>query len=68
MGFTLVITSKDAEEADFNLSPSQFVEVKDKIEHRDLADIYEDLKVAKDEREMADKNLAEILTKLGIGI
>ncbi|HSK73942.1 MAG TPA: N-6 DNA methylase [Pyrinomonadaceae bacterium] len=61
-----VITMKEAEEADFNLSPSQFVEVKDKTKHRNLVDIYEDLKVAKGERETADKNLTEILAKLGI--
>ncbi len=63
-----VITAEDAKESDFNLSPSQFVEVKDKTEHRGLVDIYEDLKVVKQERETADNNLTEILTKLGIGI
>lgn len=61
-----VITLQDAIEVDFSLSPSQFVEVKDKTEHRDLADIYKELKLAKQERETADNNLTAILTKLGI--
>lgn len=52
--------------ADYNLSPSQFVEVNDKASHRLISDILTDLKVAQIERELADKSLNEVLAKLGV--
>lgn len=59
-----VITLQDAREADYNLSPSQFVEVNDKVTHRPIQDILADLAVARQEREWADKDLAEVLARL----
>lgn len=61
-----VITLQDAREADYNLSPSQFVEVNDKVTHRPMQDILADLAVARQEREWADKDLAEVLAKLNL--
>ena len=52
--------------ADYNLSPSQFVEVADRVEHRPLSEILADLAVARGERERADVALAEALAKLGL--
>jgi type I restriction enzyme M protein len=59
-----VITLDDARAADYNLSPSQFVEVEERRSHRPLKDILEDLAVAKVERERADKALGEVLSNI----
>lgn len=61
-----VITLQDARDADYNLSPSQFVEINDKVTHRSLSEILADLAVARQEREWADKDLAEVLAKLDL--
>lgn len=62
-----VVTLDEARAADYNLSPSQFVEVADRAEHRPLPDILADLATARAERERADAGLAETLAKLGLG-
>jgi type I restriction enzyme M protein len=61
------ITIEDAREADYNLSPSQFVRVSDAAEHRPLKEILTDLERARAERERADKILNEVLARLNIG-
>jgi type I restriction enzyme M protein len=61
-----VITLGEARVSDYNLSPSQFVEVNDKVHHRPLAEILADLVHARAERERADSKLAEVLAKLGL--
>ncbi len=60
-----VVTLDEVRAADYNLSPSQFVEVADRAIHRPLPDILADLAVARVERERADAELAEVLAKLG---
>jgi type I restriction enzyme M protein len=59
-----VITLDDARNADYNLSPSQFIEVSDKKQHRSLNEILKDLTLACAERERADIELASVLTRL----
>ncbi len=59
-----VITLDEARAADYNLSPSQFVEVNDRAQHRPLIAILADLNEARAERERADLELAEMLIKL----
>jgi type I restriction enzyme M protein len=61
-----VITLEEARAADYNLSPSQFVEVNDKVHHRPLTAILADLVPARAERERADAKLADVLAKLGL--
>lgn len=61
-----VITLEDARAADYNLSPSQFVEVGERVSHRALSSILEDLAVARVERERADSELNGVLAKLGL--
>ncbi len=61
-----VITLEDAQKTDYNLSPSQFVDVGDKIEHRPVNEILTDLAEARVAREKADKTLEEVLTQLGL--
>ena len=61
-----IITLEDAQKTDYNLSPSQFVDVGDKIEHRPIPDILVDLTEARITREKADKALENVLTQLGL--
>ena len=61
-----VITLEDAQKTDYNLSPSQFVDVGDKVEHRPVNEILLDLTEAQIAREKADKALDEVLTGLGL--
>lgn len=62
-----VITLDEVREADFNLSPSQFVEVNEREKHRQIAEILRDLEKARAERERADGELTEVLRKLKLG-
>ena len=62
-----VVTLAEVQEADYNLSPSQFVEIADKVVHRSIADILTNLAVAKSEREQADRDLQDVLVRLGLG-
>jgi type I restriction enzyme M protein len=61
-----VITLEDIRKTDYNLSPSQFVDVGDKIEHRPISEILADLTEARITREKADKTLENVLTLLGL--
>ncbi len=61
-----VITLEDARKTDYNLSPSQFVDVGDKVEHRQVNEILADLTEARVAREKADKALEEVLARLGL--
>ena len=61
-----VITLEDAQKTDYNLSPSQFVDVGDTIVHRPVNDILADLTDARLTRENADKALDDVLTQLGL--
>ena len=61
-----VITLEDAQKTDYNLSPSQFVDVGDKIEHRSVNEILADLTEARITREKADNALDEVLARLGL--
>ena len=61
-----VITLEDARKTDYNLSPSQFVDVEDKIEHRPVSEILADLAEARIDREKADNTLEDVLTRLGL--
>ena len=59
-----VITLEDAQKTDYNLSPSQFVDVGDTIEHRPLNEILADLTKARLARENADNALENVLAQL----
>ncbi len=61
-----VITLKDAQKTDYNLSSSQFVDVGDAIEHRPMNEILTDLTKARIAREKADEALADVLAQLGL--
>ena len=59
-----VITLADAQKTDYNLSPSQFVDVGDTIEHRPVNEILSDLTEARITREKADNALEDVLARL----
>ncbi len=61
-----VITLEEARAADYNLSPSQFVDVNDAMVHRSLQAILADLTEAKTEREKADAALDSLLGVLDL--
>ena len=61
-----VITLEDVQKTDYNLSPSQFVDVGDKVEHRPISEILVDLTEVRITREKADKRLEDVLTQLGL--
>ena len=61
-----VITLEDAQKTDYNLSPSQFVDVGDKVEHRPVNEILSDLTEARITREKADSALEDVLAQLGL--
>ena len=61
-----VIALEDVRRTDYNLSPSQFVDVGDKVEHRPISEILADLTEARIAREKADKTLEEVLVPLGL--
>ena len=61
-----VITLEDAQKTDYNLSPSQFIDVGDKVEHRPMPEILSDLTEARLAREEADKALEDVLGQLGL--
>lgn len=61
-----VITLEQAREADYNLSPSQFVETGEAATHRSLEHILEDLSRARAERESADRELDTLLKRIRI--
>lgn len=61
-----VITLAEARAADYNLSPSQFVTVADRVAHRPLDAILFDIARVRDERERADAELSRVLEQLGL--
>src|SRR3989441_2162128 len=61
-----VVGLEEVRQADFNLSPSFFVEVNDKAIHRTLDAILADLNAARIEREHADEALSHVLKELGL--
>ena len=61
-----VITLVEARKTDYNLSPAQFVDVGEKVEHRSVNEILTDLIEARIAREKADKTLEDVLSQLGL--
>ncbi len=62
-----VVTLEEVRKADYNLSPSQFVEVNDRAVHRPLSEIIADLGDARAKREEADRVLKTVLARLSLG-
>ena len=61
-----VVTLEQVRDADFNLSPSLFVETNEKKDYRPLGLILSDLRAAKFVRTEADEQLHALLKMLGL--
>ena len=61
-----VITLEDVRKTDYNLSPSQFVDVGDEVEHRPIYQILADLTEIRVAREKADKTLEDVMIRFGL--
>ncbi|MGB9807688.1 MAG: N-6 DNA methylase, partial [Thermosulfidibacteraceae bacterium] len=64
-GFSKIITIKEARENDYNLSPSRYVTINEKEEIMPVEDILVELAKVEEERKAIDKELKEILNKMG---
>ena len=62
--FLKIITKSEAIENDYNLSPSRYVSLSEKITYRPIPQILSDLKNIQEEEKEAEKNLERILKKL----
>lgn len=61
-----VVTLEEVRKSDYNLSPSQYVQIGEKTEIRPLTEIIADLQDARIEREEADDELTRVLAALGL--
>src|ERR1700735_2213910 len=61
-----VVTLAEVREADYNLSPSLFVETNDMTHFRPLTQIFADLNASRESRQKADLALDDMLRKLGL--
>jgi type I restriction enzyme M protein len=63
-----VVTLEELREADYNLSPSLFVETNDAVRHRPIHEILNDLARIRSERERADAELERLLLGLAFSV
>jgi len=63
--FSKIIDKKEIVKNDYNISPSRYIQVTDDEVYRPIGEIVEELKVLEDEAKTIDKELRDILTKLG---
>ena len=61
-----VVTLEDVRKTDYNLGPSQFVDMGDEVEYRPVYEILEELREARITREKVDKTLEYMLIQLGL--
>jgi len=67
-GFSKIITIEEARKNDYNLSPSRYVSVDDEKEVQPIEDILIELGEVEEERERVDKELKDILRRLGFEV
>ena len=64
-GFSKIITIEEARRNDYNLSPSRYVSTNEREELQPIEDILVELGKIEEEREAIDRELEQILTKMG---
>jgi len=64
-GFSKIITIEEARENDYNLSPSRYISSDEKEEIQPVEDILVELSKVEEERESIDRELREIMQKIG---
>jgi len=62
--FSKIITKKEIEEADFNLSPSRFISIADEEVYRPINEIIKDLKHTDSKRKKIEKKVGKILRRI----
>ena len=67
-GFSKIITIEEARRNDYNLSPSRYVSVDEKEEIPPVEDILVELAKVEEERAKVDRELKEILRKIGFAL
>lgn len=66
-GLSKIISNEEAARNDYNLSPSRYVSTNGKEEYRPVEEILVELAEVEEERQAVDKELNDILSKLGFG-
>jgi type I restriction enzyme M protein len=66
-GLSKIISIEEAARSDYNLSPSRYVSINGKEEYRPVEEILVELAELEEERQAVDKELNDILSKLGFG-
>ncbi|AKX94472.1 type I restriction-modification system subunit M [Neomoorella thermoacetica] len=66
-GLSKIIPVEEAARNDYNLSPSRYVSINGKEEYRPIEEILVELAEVEEERQAVDKELNDILGKLGFG-
>lgn len=66
-GLSKIISIEEAARNDYNLSPSRYVSMNGKEEYRPVEEILVELAEVEEERQAVDKELNDILGKLGFG-
>ncbi len=67
-GFSKIITLEEAKINDYNLSPSRYIALNEEKETMPIEDILVELAKVEEERKVIDKDLMEILNKIGFGL
>jgi len=63
--FSKVVTKDEVVKNDYNISPSRYIHTADAEEHRPIGEIVEELYALEDEAKVVDKELKDILRKIG---
>lgn len=66
-GLSKVVRNEEAARNDYNLSPSRYVSTNGKEEYRPVEEILVELAEVEEERQAVDRELNDILGKLGFG-
>lgn len=64
--FSKVVSKDELIKNDYNISPSRYIHTADAEEHRPISEIVEELYTLEDEAKRIDKDLKDILKKIGI--
>ncbi len=67
-GFSKIISIEEARKNDYNLSPSRYVSLNEKEEIQPVEDILVELANVEEERAKVDRELKEILSKMGFEV
>lgn len=67
-GFSKVVAIQEVQTTDYNISPTQFIDLANIVHYRPIEEILADIISTRTERERADRDLTELLTRLCLRI